>query len=272
MQASPNYIWPMMRVRLLAIRKAMQHRISNRLIQALMLCAMTPAIVGQDKPATAFPGESWKAIALKPKQRAKLNYQLTTKLSEKGVAKLRLTRPKDFDATVITDLDGKVLGQSLGKAIELPARKIGDRFVVYVCRTKAQSYLKLLEDFVQYPQREFPGKAWKPRKDANLVITKPQQFTPKTMFEAYDKPHKFTFTPKTDSSADVSKATKIYLMTKIDAGGKEQVATQSLTGELKFWMRAKRGESFRIYELFPHNKSYRVSKTLTVAADYPLGR
>ena len=272
MQAPRNCIWPMMSVRLPDIRKAMQYRISNRLMPALLLCAMTPAIVCQDKPAPAFPDEGWKAIAMKAKQRAKLNYQLTTQLSKKGVVKLRLTRPKDFDATVITDLDGQVLGRSEGKTLELPERQIGDRFVVYVCRTKAHTYLKLLDDFVQYPQREFPGKEWKPRKDANLVITKPRQFTPKTMFEAYEKPHKFTFTPKIDSSADVSKATKIYLMTKIDAGGKEQVATQSLTGELKFWMRAKRGESFRIYELFPHNKSYRVSKTLTVASDFPLGR
>ena len=58
----------------------------------------------------------------------------------------------------------------------------------------------------------------------------------------------------------------------VEAGGKERVASQSLGGDLAFWMHARRGESFRIYQLFPDNKTYRRSQTMTVEKSFPLGK
>ena len=230
-------------------------------------CVLAASIFAQaSESATRFPQRGWKAIKLKQKEQQRLNWSITRELTPKNVYKLRIERPEGYTETVVTDLEGVVLGRNTGETFELPNRQIGDRYVIYFCKTKARRALRFTEEFVEYPNTEFPTKGWQTCKDSTLTIKKPKQITPKTMFEAFDKPHSFTFATKASDEPCV------YMLAKLEAGGKERIASQSLDGKLEFWMHAKRGESFRVYQIFPRSKTYRCSETLSVEKSYPLGK
>lgn len=62
------------------------------------------------------------------------------------------------------------------------------------------------------------------------------------------------------------------MMTHIVSGKPEKVVSQTLTGQLEFSWTAKRGETFRIYEILPHDMTYRMTKKMTVEKDYPMGK
>lgn len=238
-----------------------------RILLATVLCALAPFAAAQDKKES-FPAKGWKTIKLKDKQRKKLSWSVMRELTPKKLYKLTVDRPADYDETVITTTSGTLLGRSDEDNAEFrfDDREIGERYVIWFNQKKQRRTLRFLEEFVEYPNREFPGRGWMPTKDSELKIKKPKQFTPKTMFEAFDKPHSITFKPpKTE-------AVCVYLMAKLEAGGKERVAAQTMGDKLEFWAHAKRGESFRIYQIFPHNKTYRATKTMTVEKDYPLGK
>lgn len=83
---------------------------------------------------------------------------------------------------------------------------------------------------------------------------------------AYDHPHHIAWKlAKNDHPA-------VYLLIKITAGEDDTVASQSMSGMLEFWGIAKKGESFRIYEILPHDQTYRATGVRTVEKDYPLGK
>lgn len=245
----------------------MQRTTLQRILLATLLGALAPMAVAQDtNKAETFPSKGWQKIKLKDKQRKQLNWSIARQLTPMNLYKLDVERPEDYTETVITDIDGVVLGRNTGNKFEFRDRQIGDRYVIYFCRSKERRALRFLEEFVEYPHRNFPTKAWQPTKDSTLNIKNPKQFTPKTMMQAFDKPHSVTF------KVAPSKEPCVFLLAKLEAGGEEHVAAQSLIGKLDFWMHAKRGESFRIYQIFPHNKTYRASQTMTIEKDYPLGK
>lgn len=229
--------------------------------------ALPQAASAQDKPKQeSFPPADWQKVEVKQLSRKERSLPNSAHLTASNTLKLHIERPKSLTETVITDGAGKVLARGKGDDFVLANRSIGDRYVTYFCEADKQRVMRYRESFIQYPGREFPGQEWLPREDATLELVKPKQITPRTMVESFDKPHHITFT------ATPTKERVIYLMTKIEAGGKEQVASQSLTGTLPFWMHAKRGESFRIYQVFPEDQTYRVTTTMTVARDYPIGK
>ena len=238
-----------------------------RLLLVTILCASaTTAVTAQEQTSKeTFPPKGWQEIKLKDKERQRLRYRSTAQLTPKNVFQLQFKRPAGYSETVITKVDGVVLARGKGTEFEIEDCGIGDRYVIHLIKEKEQRSLRLLESFIEFPQREFPGKEWRPRREGTLDVIKPKQSTPKNMFEAFDKPHQITFT------ATATDKPMIFVLTKIEPGGKEQIASQSLTGALKFWMHAKRGESFRIYQLFPHDKTYRASTTMTVEKSFPLG-
>jgi len=237
----------------------------SRVLLSFVLCALAPFAGAQDKKQT-FPSKDWKTIKLKDKQRKKLNWSVMRELTPKNLYKLTVERPEGYTETVVTDVSGTVLGRSTGNDFKFAKKEIGERYVIWFCQSKKRRTLRFMEEFVEYPNREFPAKGWLPTKDSELKIKKPKQFTPKTMFESFDKPHSVSFkAPKTKNVC-------VYLLAKLEAGGKEAVASQTMADKLEFWAHAKRGESFRIYQIFPHNKTYRSSKTMTVDKDYPLGK
>lgn len=232
----------------------------------LLLTAFAASASAQDKDRATFPSKGFKQIKLKEKQRKKLHWSLTTGLTNKNVHEVTFERPEGYDETVITDGRGKVLGRSAGQDFAFADRTVGDRFVIYIVQSKKRRYLKFREGFVEYSGRNFPGKDWQAEKLAELRLKKVKQFTPKTMAESFDKPHKVYW------SAKKAKTPVVYLLARIEADGTHREADQSLTGELEFWAHAKKGETFVIYELHPASKTYRVSKTMAVDKDYPLGK
>lgn len=253
----------------------------RRLVGLLTMVAMAPFAGAQEpksqepkaqhtgtqkqQPET-FPPASWQQLTIKALTRKDLALPRGSFLTAQNTLQLRLGRPDSFDETVITTADGLLLTRTKEQHVDIPNRHIGERYVIFFGKTKERQTLRFQEGFVRYPEREFPSQGWQPREDATLAITNPKQSTPKTMLEAFDKPHQVSFTAKSDTAG------ALYLLTKIEAGGKEQVASQSLDGTLAFWMQAKRGESFRIYEIFPETLTYRASKTMTIERDFPIGR
>lgn len=218
-----------------------------------------------------FPSQGWQPVTITNKQRQRLPRRSTAELIEvglasKGTLQIQLTRPEGYAETVVTNSSGALLARTKGKSLRVKDQQIGARYVVYLVQPQEQRYLRFFEGFVKYPHREFPSKGWRPKSDANLALQKARQSAPKTMLESFDKPHHIAFEPA------ASKHRVLYVLTKFEAGGKEAVASQSLSGKLRFWPQAKRGESFRIYQVFPDDQSYRVTKSMSVEKSFPIGR
>jgi hypothetical protein len=244
-----------------------QARSLNLIIGTIAMCVITTNASAQAaKQATKFPPKGWESIKLSDQQRSRLRWSVTRELTPKNTYRLTIKRPAGYTEAVITDPQGAILGRDTAEGIDLPQRQIGDRYIIYFCKSEERRALRFLEEFIEYPNSEFPAKGWQPRKDSMLPVKEPKQITPKSMIEAFTKPHSMRF------STTASDKACVYLMAKLEAGGKERVASQSLDGDLAFWMHARRGESFRIYQLFPDNKTYRRSQTMTVEKSFPLGK
>lgn len=219
--------------------------------------------VAKGQKAKTFPPRGYKKVE------EKIDRSESTGLnSRKRVFHLGVERPADWEETVVTDAKGVVLVRGEEQQFDIPNMSVGVRYAVYFVREKKKQYFDYGKSFVKYSNRDFPGRAWKPAKKSALKLVGVKQFTPKTMFEAFDHPHRLIFKP-----AAGGVATRVYLMTRIEKGEKsERVVSQCIDGHLKFWGHAKKGGKFRVYELDPEKKTYRVSKPGTVEKDYPLGK
>jgi len=235
----------------------------------------------QEQPAETFPPDGWQQVEA-PATRGPGFARPSVMLREDSKLHVQFRRPKGFVETVVTDAHGVVLARGAARSFTIDGARVGDRYVVYVSQPSDRRCARVAMGFVQFPGDVFPVKGWKPRRSAELRCRDVQQHCAETAREALQEPHRVTFT--CDREADDRDAEdrdaedgepadrerqRVYLLARCVAGGKDMVVAQSLTPELPFWVRAKRGESFKIYELSPHDNSYRVSPTMTVEDDAP---
>ncbi len=242
--------------------------LSTSLLMTLTTVFVVDAGAAQSKTKPAkFPERGWKLVKMKDKKRRGLDHSLMTALDPKThVFELTLERPPGWNGTVITDSKGLVLVRGAKEAFEIPNMDVGFRFSLYITTPRKRQCLLFRELFVRLPYRDFPVKGWKPAKVADLELKGTRQFTPKTMFESFDFPHSISFRPAKSRRASV------YVMVRIEAGKSQKIASQSMTGKLLFWAHAKKGEQFRTYQIFPHDRTYRTTDIATVEKDYPLGK
>ena len=120
----------------------------QRLLLATLLCALAPIAAAQNStPTETFPGEGWREIELKGKQRERLQWSVMRELTPKNLYKLKVERPEGYTETVITDMRGVLLGRSTSKKFEFPNRQIGDRYVIYFCKSKERRALRFPQLF-----------------------------------------------------------------------------------------------------------------------------
>lgn len=257
----------------------MNHILLLPLLLAVAATAQDPRPTPAPRPKPpadsrpTFPPKSFRVIEPKRGPAAGPGAAATPRVERDAEGRLQvvLRRPQGYGETVVTDAGGQVLARSNAERVTVPKLDIADRFVVYASDPDNSRCQRLLEDFVHFPGTIVPGKQWRPRDDAVLQLQDVVQHCPKSRAEARTEPHRITFRSAAGATAK-EPGPVLYVLARVAAGGKDMVGAQSTSGELLFWFRAKAGETFRIYELHPKDRTYRVTDMLAVAHDAPRGR
>ena len=191
---------------------------------------------------------------------------------------------------VVTTSDGWVLTRSpVGQPLKLQPMQVGDQYIVYAARTKDRRYSQLDESLIELSGDTFPRKGWEPMRPARLKLKGLQQKSwendlstdlAEKLREALEnggrKPKKKKKKKKKKGEAEHAlkyfhqvsfdarklREPALYLLCKVRADGSDEIVHQSLSSPLNAGAEAKKGDAFRIYEIYPRSKRFRESDVI----------
>jgi hypothetical protein len=192
------------------------------------------------------------------------------------------------DELVVATRDGAVLTRApAGSPLQLPPLQLGDEFAVYAAQTKKRRYEELMVELVELPGDTFPREGWEPMRPARLKLKGLQQKSwekdlstdlaaqlREALKNAGRKPkkekkkkkgkaeHALKYFHQVSFDARKLREPALYLLCKVRADGSDEIVHQSLSSPLNAGAEAKKGDSFRIYELYPRNKRFRESDVI----------
>lgn len=268
----------------------------GRLLLALAVTGLSAGIEAQKKQRREkFPPRSWKAMEEPEAVPAGSTFEPSWISSKSGDAlegmtlTFQMNRKRiSCEELVVTTSDGWILTRSpVGQPLKLQPMQVGDQYIVYAARTKDRRYRQLDESLIELPGDAFPCAGWEPMRPARWKLKGLQQKSwekdlktdlAKKLREALEnggrkpkkkkkkkkgKPeHALKYSHQVSFDARKLREPALYLLCKVRADGSDEIVHQSLSSPLNAGSEAKKGDSFRIYELYPRSKRFRESDVI----------